>query len=220
MEKLARDHGFELYVIGHPGCPPLPGTKRVDAGLNSINCARGDEMNSILAQIVALKPALVIVAGRWSLYTQGWIREGKLDEATHFITESSGVQATQEGSIQTISRTLPRLLSSLQEGGSAVFLVKEVPVLKDTINNTRKTEAEIVPTREEHLRVSKPFDDALKSMPQAKVLDPASRLCAASCMARKEGVNLYQDDSHLTYEGSLLFEQDFWELIKEAIPQR
>lgn len=215
--KFARELGFELYVIGHPGCPPLPGTKRVDGGQNAINCARGDEMSHILAQIVALRPAVVIIAGRWSLYTQGWIRGGKLDKSTHFITDSDSAEATQEGSVRTIGRALRRLLAALEEIGSTVLVVKEVPVLLDTINNTRKTEAEIVPTKEEHLRVSRPFDDLLKSMPQARVLDPADRLCPSSCIARKDGGNLYLDDSHLNQEGSEFFAPEFGAFLKEAI---
>lgn len=205
LGRLARARGFELFVLRHDGCPPIEGVWRPASSTSLTSCESPDIMRRVEDDVVALKPDIVILAARWSLYAHGWIRNGRLLKANGFVTDAPVAAATIETSQRALARQLPRSIARLQENGIRVVVIKNPPVLHWEVTNLRKSLAEVQVTAAEHAALSRFTDDIFGSIPGVAIFDPAVELCGESCAVERGGRLLYFDDNHLSQSGAMAY---------------
>ena len=219
LEEIAIKNNYGLIVIWSSGCPPIEGIRRTDGGAKLSICNNLDANRIILNDIIKLKPNLVILTARWSLYSNGWFIKGDLQQDHHFLTSEPIGDADEKTSKLALSLKIPSTINTLAENNIKVIVFKNPPVLKDTITNYRKSLNELEPTIVEHENLSKFTDLIFKSMKNLTVFDPAEKLCESSCKSFADGEYLYWDDNHLSYFGARYFQQEIETIIKNAIPQ-
>lgn len=205
LARLARARGFELFVLRHDGCPPIEGVWRPASSASLTSCESPDIMRRVEDDVVALKPDIVILAARWSLYAHGWIRNGRLLKANGFLTDAPVAAATIETSRRALARQLPRAIARLQENGIRVVVIKNPPVLNWEVTNLRKSLAEVQVTAAEHAALSKFTDDIFGAIPGVAIFDPAVELCGETCAVERGGRLLYFDDNHLSPSGAAAY---------------
>jgi peptidoglycan/LPS O-acetylase OafA/YrhL len=212
---VAERNEYQLYIVSHPGCPPLPGVRRSDNLNNSMSCLRRENTLEILDSILALKPDIVVLAARWSMYTKGWMRDGRLCPATHFVTTSEKEPATAETSTSALREKLPQLVERLRSHGIKVILLKEPPILKNS--NVRLDRSLVETSLDEQRALAKTSDEIISAIPNLATYDPANKLCTPRCMAYLDDKSIYFDDAHLNEGGSLLFVDDIAVLLRDAL---
>jgi peptidoglycan/LPS O-acetylase OafA/YrhL len=205
LAELARARGFELIVLHHDACPPIEGVWRPAGNASLTPCETPDIMRRIEDDVVALKPDIVILAARWSLYSHGWIRNGRLLKANGFVTDVPVAAATLETSRQALARQIPRSIEKLQAAGIRVVVVKNPPVLNWEVTNTRKSLAEVQVTAADHAARSRFTDDVFAKITDLAVFDPSADLCRDTCAVERQGRLLYFDDNHLSQPGAIAY---------------
>ncbi len=205
LGRLARERGFELIVLRHDGCPPVAGVWRPINSASRTACETPGVLRQVEDGIADLKPDIVILAARWSLYTQGWMRNGRLLKTNGFLTDVPVAAATRETSREALMRQLPRSIGRLQEEGIRVVVIRNPPVLNWEVTNPRKSLAEVQVTAAEHDAASRMTDGIFASIPGVAIFDPAAELCRESCAVERDGRLLYFDDNHLSPTGALTF---------------
>jgi hypothetical protein len=66
----------------------------------------------------------------------------------------------------------------------------------------------------EHREFNTIPDQALQTVNDAIIIDPAEKLCASgTCMTEFNGQRLYADDNHLSDDGALLFEGELTKVL-------
>ncbi len=216
--RLARAEGFELYAFRHDGCPPIEGVRRSDTEESLAICGTLGVMRAIESGIIELKPAVVILAARWSLYSHGWIRNGQLMEADSFLT-TEHTQATLESSHEALARQIPASIRRLQEHGIGVVVFKNPPVLKWEITNVRKSIEELQVTATEHADYSRLIDDIFGRLQGVTIFDPAKDLCHPTCAVERDGRSLYFDDNHLSAFGASAYDGEIGTLLRRELMQ-
>ena len=208
--KLARDTQRPVVIFNHPGCAPLLQVRRTDGIGNAALCARFGLAEDIVASMRNLKPGNVLLIGRWSLYSHGNVKGGRLQSNTHFLTTSMEGAATVETSRQALNTQIPLTVATLSKLTPSVLVFKAVPTLHENIRSGYvRHRDQFEPSLEEHLRLERSnaeILDKLVLMPGVQVLDPAALLCDKSCKAMSNGSLLYVDDNHVSAQGALLFE--------------
>jgi hypothetical protein len=204
---LAKEHHAVVYVFSHPGCPPLLHVRRSDGVMNGASCGEFGYAEDIVASIANLKPNLVFVIARWSLYTNGWISGGRLQAATHFLTTGDGA-ATLDTSRAALAGELPRTIDALRAITSHVIVFKSLPVLKRFSKRSPVVRnPAIEPTLAEHRALERFSDEVIDSLVKAtgiRVFDPGVYTCGDTCASFHDGVPLYIDDNHVSARGSFL----------------
>ena len=205
LGRLAWARGFDLLVLRQDGCPPIEGVWRPVNNASRTSCETPDIMRRIEDGIAGLKPDIVILAARWSLYSQGWMRNGRLLKANGFLTDVPVAAATLETSRQALARQLPRSIGKLQEQGIRVVVLKNPPVLNWEVTNPRKSLAEVQVTAAEHAAASSFTDDVFGKIADVAIFDPAADLCHDACAVERGGRLLYFDDNHLSQSGAVAY---------------
>ncbi len=219
VEQLARARGYELYVFRHEGCPPIEGVRRSDSKDSLVMCGTLDVMNGIEDAIIGLKPDIVVLTARWSLYSHGWIRNGELLKANGFLTTAPQGLADLASSREALTRQIPASVRHLQQSGIRVVLFKNPPVLKWEITNVRKSLAELQVTASEHAAESRFTDRIIAGLKDVEVFDPATRLCQQTCAVERDGKALYFDDNHLSRFGADSYQSEIGALLDRLLMQ-
>lgn len=220
LERLAARDGFELYVFSVPGCAPLVGVRMSFGHSAELNCFQLETSRETLDSILALHPDVVLLAARWSLYSQGWVRNGELlRENTYLTTKARGI-ATPESSRRALTQAIPDTVKRLQEANIAVIVLKNPPVLPASVNNLRKSIADLQVPIEEHRRVSRFTDDILDGLKSVDLIDPATTLCRPQCRVEGDGAYYYIDDNHLSVQGALVFDQAIGDVLSRRLRER
>lgn len=207
----------QFYVIAHGGCPPIVGVRRFDGEGNAGSCDRLDMLQSYADYIVALKPDLVILSARWTLYLQGWQRQGELLPAHHFVTTTPQggevlpveartlmLQQQLQHTVGLFSRHAPVLLISQQpdyaDTGFRPMERGEFYLARSQMERWHQTETQIL----QHLA----------TLPGTKVLDNKKLFCDTTrCQTRDNGVLLYFDTNHLSATGAARV----WQQLRQDI---
>jgi peptidoglycan/LPS O-acetylase OafA/YrhL len=205
LTQLARARGFELLVLHHDACPPIEGVWRPAGNASRTPCETPGIMRRIEDDVAGLEPDLVILAARWSLYSHGWIRNGRLLKANGFLTDVPVAAATLETSRQALQRQVPRSIARLQDKGIRVVVIKNPPVLNWEVTNQRKSLAEVQVTADQHAAFSRFTDDLFAKVPDIAIFDPAADLCHDTCDVERHGRLLYFDDNHLSHSGAIAY---------------
>jgi peptidoglycan/LPS O-acetylase OafA/YrhL len=212
LQSIAAARNMRLFVFMHVGCPPLLDTRRSDGEGSGRDCSRLGLAESIVSSIQDLKPAIIFYIGRWSLYGNGWTRAGKLQKATHFITTSPDSAATLATSRAALTSQLPATVKALAAIAPRVVVFQNPPVLKgDLLPRFYAHPERIEPTTVDNLRTES-FERKLvasaASVANVRIFDPVPHLCKGqTCEAVVGGVPVYEDDNHVSAQGSMLFRQ-------------
>ncbi len=217
LERIARRRGFELYVFRADGCPPIEGVRRSDVKDSLAICGTLDVMNGMQAGILQLKPDVVVLTARWSLYSHGWYRNGELLKSNSYLTTAPDGPATLESSRAALAQKVPESIAQLQQHGSKVIVFKNPPVLHWEITNVRKSIAELQVSAAEHADYSRFTDEIFAGLHDVDIFDPAAALCRDTCAIERAGHSLYFDDNHLSAFGALAYEQQIEALVRARL---
>jgi hypothetical protein len=198
LRSIAVERNMRLMAFVHVGCPPLLDTRRSDGAQSGRDCSRLGLAEPIASAIGQLKPAVVFYIGRWSLYGNGWTLFGELQKATHFVTTAANGTATLATSRAALASQLPLTVKALAASTPRLVRFYADP-------------ERIEPSASANLQAEafeRKLVESTASMPNVRVFDPVPRLCAgATCLAVIDGVPVYEDDNHVSAQGSLLFRQ-------------
>jgi hypothetical protein len=207
--QVAKEKGYRGIVFSTLGCPPLLGVRRSE-NLESTFCSKLGLGEDIEQSIEQLHPTDIVVVARWSMYANGWLQDGQLREATHFLTTSTDGTATLETSRAAMQSQLRPTVEALLKTGAHVLVVKNPPVLKTTIGEglLRRPDT-FEPSAAENAEFEQfgsQLVDSLSNVPNVDIFDPTSFFCGAKkCSAFYQGVAMYFDDNHLSGQGALKF---------------
>lgn len=208
--KIAADRLRPVIILNHPGCAPLLQVRRTDGIGNAAMCSEFGLAEDIVASLRNLRPGNVLLIARWSLYSHGNIKGGRLQSNTHFLTSSAEGRATVETSRQALGAQIPLTVRALSELTPSVMVFKSVPTLHENIRyGYIRHRDRFEPSLEEHRRLEAVNDNVLDQvalMPGVRVLDPARLFCNIGCKAVSDGTLLYVDDNHLSAQGAMRFE--------------
>lgn len=193
----------ELVVIGHSGCPPLEGVVRFDGVGNSKNCSNGNTLGNYLEWINSKNPDLVLLVGRWSLYLEGFIREGSLQAAHHFLqdgtVEQNRVVTDRSVRKKMLVDALERTITNLK--AKDVYLINQ-PMDFAEIGYRAMLGSPSFP-RSSLEGYNSTRVDVLLSVKNVKILDASDLFCDSSvCYTQDSGRMLYVDDNHLSSWGA------------------
>ncbi len=220
LEALAARNGFELYVLKLNGCPPLTGIRRTDIEYSLAVCDTLEPTRYLFDDIVALHPDLVVLTARWSIFSHGWIRNGRLMPGNSFLTTDPDGAATLATSRHALAERIPATIGDLRAHGISVVVIRNPPVLKFEVTNLRKSISEIEVTPAENDALSRYTDEIFAATKGFELFDPANLLCGTVCRAEIDGRELYVDDNHLGLFGARLFEGQLDALIKGVLARR
>jgi hypothetical protein len=216
FEAIAQENDVQLYVLAHHGCPPIQGVRRTD-GLTALPCSTVRSMDPIIEDIIGLNPQAVVLVARWSLYANGWIKEGRLQDATHFLTANKGGLANQETSRAALELQIPNTIERLNRANIKVLVIQNPPILNFDVFNPRKTKEQIQVTRAQYQQQNQFIDQIFSSLNLTYSYDPSEKLCPSSqsqCITEQGDTVLYRDDNHLNKDGALWFMGDIQKMLK------
>ncbi len=212
MRRIAVERNMRLLAFVHIGCAPLIDTRRSDGAESSQACSRLGLAEPIVATIAQLKPAVVFYIGRWSLYGNGWTKFGELQKATHFLTTDATGTATLATSRAALASQFPLTVKTLAAATPRLVIFQNPPVLKgELLPRFYSDPSRIEVSAADNLK-TEAYERALvasaAAIPNVRIVDPVPRLCSGTtCAAVIDGVPMYEDDNHITPQGSLLFKQ-------------
>ncbi len=220
FEAIAAKQGFQLYVLKLDGCPPLTGIRRTDIKASQAVCDTLEPTRALLDAIEALHPDAVVMTARWSNFSHGWIRNGRLMAGNSFLTTSPDGVATLATSRQALAERIPATIDELRAHGISIVVIRNPPVLKFEVTNLRKSIAEIEVTPAEHDALSRFTDEIFARTKGFELYDPAKLLCSTVCRAVIDGRELYVDDNHLGLFGAKVFASQLDTLMKHVLAAR
>lgn len=216
FETIARENDLQLYVLAHHGCPPIEGVRRTD-GLTALPCLNTGSMEPIMKDLIRLQPQVVVLIARWSLYANGWVKEGRLQEATHFLTASETGQATLATSQLALEQNIPSTIDKLSNAGIKVLMVQNPPVLNFDVFNPRKTKEQIQVNAVDYQQQNQFIDRLFLELKQAYFLDSGKKFCPSTqsqCITEQGGKVLYRDDNHLSQDGAYWFTEEVHKILQ------
>ena len=226
LTKIAKVNNYNLFLISHPGCPPVINTKRTDgigsakSGWSFYNCSEINEKNKILESIINLKPDIVILMAKWDLYSNGMRVEGQevVDKQTHFLTSrNDGSVATQYTSRRALLDGIPKTIEILNKNKIKVIIFKNPPTLNFHIKNLRKDIRQIEVSYQDYKNVNLFTDEIFEGLKNIIIFEPSKKLCLEKCIARFKSQDLYSDRTHLSDYGALFFYDEISSVVKETL---
>jgi peptidoglycan/LPS O-acetylase OafA/YrhL len=208
--------GYDTIVTSHTGCPFLG---RESSGTHDYPCRSWQK--SIVAYALENKPSAVLISNRSSGYLHP---EWKWRTAA---TDSGGVAGSAKEAAAMWRKGLEPVLSQLSEAGIPVLFVGAVPEMTGYTNGTSllanafgtrdfdvpRTESEAV--RKQALEVETALT---KKYPGVSYFDSFPSLCdESSCWAVYDGQIRYQDEDHLSVDGSMLLTNGLTTAIRDAV---
>lgn len=196
-------HNIELIIIGHGGCPPITNVVRFDGIGNSINCSSPQTLKNYLDWINDQKPDKVFLVGRWSLYIEGWIREGSLQPAHHFLKtkefDEKKILSDKDTRLTILSSGLLRTLGSIK--AAEVYIIDQPMDFAEI--GFRSMYRSLSFPRDRLVNYNSSRFNMLKDLGFGEVIDIPSLFCdAKECYVRRDGILIYDDDNHLSSYGA------------------
>ena len=204
--------GYSVVLLHHFGCPPAAGLRRTDKTKSADNCLTSDTLSRYLDYISALKPEAVFLLSRWTLYMQGWHRQGRLQADAHFVTdqpkgdEDIDAAASSAALLRGVQGAINKLAST-----SRVFVVSQPADLNFMGPHSRLISQSVsVDDIKNWHQVEETFLENLQDGSDVGILSTMSLFCTSdNCALRKEGIPLYNDDNHLSPLGARMQ----WEMM-------
>lgn len=213
--ELAQKHHFRLVVFSHPGCAPLLRTRRSDPGGHY--CDRLELGDEVVDAIAKLHPKHLLLAARWSLYSDGSRVRGRLQDHLYYLTQDATAVADQSSSRAAMRAQLVHTVAELRRIAPTTIL-RGTPVIglwaeQGPERDPRGFEPTLAEHRAKNALPDTLIDEAARTLNGVTVLDPAELLCDPKCRAQRGDVVLYTDDNHLTAQAARLFSEQLEALI-------
>lgn len=199
--------GVNFAVWYNDGCPvfPRPTLEREDCKLF---------LEGLPKLINELKPKVIIVANKSTLYTTGGVQRGGLT----ITKQDGGIPKTYAESIDMWIHGLKNQFTNTLFKDYQILLIQQVPPSKPVtptiINRNRKDfsfNLNSVPDRNELLSAE---HSALSTLKNLTFLNPADTICPNnSCTIAVNGQSFYSDEFHLSPIGALRLEEQ----LKKAL---
>jgi peptidoglycan/LPS O-acetylase OafA/YrhL len=207
LEAYAEARQVTIRFVSTSGCPPLLGVQsmRGDAEIKLRNCRALNER--VFASVRDDKIPVVLLAGRWSVYTGNFIAPSEfgylaVDESAPLTRESS-VRAFEYGLAQTVSR--------YHAIGVKVFFVDDSAQQRmrprDALRRAGRNDAAInawATTLTEHIASQAEARAKMAEVGADGRMGVDDALCRTRCDFVRDGKFLYFDDDHLSASGSRL----------------
>ncbi|HET7568426.1 MAG TPA: acyltransferase family protein [Gaiellaceae bacterium] len=215
--RAANRAGLDAVVATYPSCPflDLRETGNVAPTASCLHYVEGS-----LAAILARRPNLVVVAMR----TDGDVGDARIGMAP---VAGGGYAYDPAAKARLVRQSLRSLARRLAAAGIPLLLVHPIPrlaafdpsgcaairvLLGDCGASVTRAEADAA--RAPTLRLE---TGALRGVALARTLDPIGELCTpARCSSRRDGVDLYLDQDHLSRAGALRLTPLFVRAIRAA----
>ena len=212
------------------GCPPIKGVTISDPASPkySRNCA-GSRKN-VFNFIQKEEYEVVILAGRWALYTNlNWRGDARI-VSQRFLTSSPQDEMSQDRSRFLFRKAMDDAIRELVEDGVKVIVFGQVPDIGFDITRCLFRPdylsfdvAVCSPVEFEELKENLAFSNEVleaiaKKYPEdVMFLDSSLAFCNAECVYLDGNMPLYKDDNHLLHSGSIRVVQKFSNEIKTFI---
>ncbi len=213
LEKYAAEKRFSGRRITKSGCPPLFGAMRVEiTGQERQDCRKfNDSVMDLVLNDANIKT--VIIAARWTKYTEGQNRNNSEDFA--YLTNEKFSAPGKQNSRDVFSETLNDTVKMLVKSGKKVILIGPVPEPGYRVPDClAKTKSPLFPnlTCKTLLRQDVDTDSQFSheqlrriknEFPRVKIYLPAKAICSKdTCPVEINGAPLYRDKDHLSFKGS------------------
>lgn len=211
--------GYDTVVSSRTGCPFLG---RESSGTHDDPCRPWQK--SALAYALASSPAAVVIANRSAGYVHpewSW-RTAATDEGGSASSVSQAAGLWEQG--------IEAVVAPLREAGIPVVIIAAVPEMPEFIDQrslfsqafgSRPYE---VP-RKQSMQDRRPALDAEEAVaarhPGTFIFDPIPIMCPTeTCFSAVDGVLRYQDETHLTVDGSVLLAPGIQGILGKALTAR
>lgn len=202
LDKVAADAGVSGVGLTYSSCTPaldmVPPSR--------LGCVK--IMRAVLEYLAASPIKNVILAGYW-------------------VDAAESQQARAGEASVNFYNDLEKTLSLMSGAGKTVYLVLDVPELKnDEVPREKAVDSmrdggKLVYGRllREHRMRQAPMEQQVARLQKKygfKIIDPATQICRKKgCLVARSGHTLYRDKHHLTDEGALFFREVFREPMLE-----
>ncbi len=212
------------YQAHKSGCPPLVGVEvRWTSFPNLASCAA---FNQDVLRYIGSRPALrtIILASRWAMFASGH-GYGVNADSTIALSATYQIDAGSETAADLFRLGLDRTVRQLRALGRRVVLVDPIPEVGYEVPEAlfiaqrtgRDVNDLIGPTPEQYRARNRIVLDVLnrfRGVHDVREIDVAQRMCTARrCTVSVSGRPLYQDDQHLSLDGSQYLSGLFDELF-------
>jgi peptidoglycan/LPS O-acetylase OafA/YrhL len=206
FEQLAKERKMRGILLPLFGCVPLFDVFRADGVGNASNCT-GEYAKNIERFLERNRKEIerVYIVSRWDIYEKGWRINGRLREATHFISDEQTDSKNAKESAEVLKKALLHTVDRINgEMKIELTILKSVPILNGKIDKWGSQEI----TRTKYLSqqaYTNTIFQSLKDKYKITVLDPIDIFCPKDiCLSYNENIRLYIDDNHLSYEGAMM----------------
>ena len=201
--QAAADLGYDTVVTSHTGCPFLG---RESSGVHNYPCRSWQR--DIVEYVQSARPAAVVIANRSGGYVQPGLQ-------WRTAARDDGRRATSVDEAADLWRAgLADVVAPMRDAGVPVVILSAVPEMPGYTNRTSLLggvlgSRDFTIPRETAEQLRAPAVSVEQSIavdhPGTVLHDPFPALCDDSaCYATRDGAVLYQDETHLSVEGSLL----------------
>lgn len=210
--------GYDTIVTSHTGCPFLA---RESSGTHNYPCRAWQK--SIVAYALETRPAAVVISNRSAGYVHP---EWNWRTAA---TDSGGEAGSVQEATALWRKGLEPIVSTLSKAGIPVVILGAVPEMTGYTNGTSLLGSAFgtpdfdIPRADSEADRKPAFgvETALaQAHPGTYVFDPYPALCDEStCSAVRDDVIRYQDETHLSVEGSMLLTDGLTETLRTALSE-
>ena len=211
---------YDITLYGAAGCPPLPAPPK--ASIEFCTAMSSAFINSI----TTLRPSVVVLSGRNSLYTSQVRDFSDIPMQVPFLDGTYPLGKAEF--IDSYIDQLDQMVSFAINNGASVIITLEAQLAQLSaqtlleqyfprfIGNTDTDSAEAIKTRD---LIRAKVHERFSSNPNVLVFDPELVLCDNKdyCLAFKNNDAMYSDDNHISMSGSLLFTEKWKQLLEKAI---
>jgi len=205
FKKIAFQNGWRGISATFSGCPSLFGVYREDGIGNAKNCT-GVYSENVKTFIIENKKNIdmIFLVSRWRLYEKGWIKNGRLQDATHFLSDTENNSKNAIDSSKVLRKSFIGTVNKISEELSIMTnILVSVPTLPVHINKFKERNI----LKKDYINQRQFIDKIfyiVDNKPLVNVLDPINILCKTSvCNVYYKNKPLYSDDNHVSREGAL-----------------
>jgi len=211
---------YDITLYGAAGCPPVLAPPK--ASIEFCGAIHAAFINAI----IALRPSVVVLSGRNSLYAS---QVHEFRDTPMQVPFLNGIYPSEAPDfIDSYIDQLDRTVSFAIKYGAKVIITLEPQIallsaqtlleqyFSGLISNSDIGSADRIKTREQ---IRAKINQRFSNDPEVLIFDPELVLCADRnyCLAYKNGEPLYSDYNHISMSGSLLFTEKWKQILEKAI---